>query len=649
VFGAYKKNECYLGYCDANTDQTLALYTSENEPVNGIDAFQSDPNNKLYFCTNDDLVGSWDCRAPDAEGIIKFNFRGSNPQDIKCSPTVPHQIAVCDDRKCIIVFDNRKPEKELKTKSQAHGKTIMKIAWHPSEQGIFASGSRDHIVKIWNVSDMSQPLKTLTCVDPVDRLKWIPSRNGSSRLLGVATLLGDSALSVWDIAEPSMPKWVFKQDSKGKLTDVCYLPEAAIYSTKTNSLIVQGYSHALPLLDERRARPLCCDILENYAFTFPSEQSMSHLESMSIQKLLTAVKPPQTIHFINAHSLNSCYDQKIHFTSLEEELLFFVEQYRVNTSYPFQALKDNAALCESVGKTELAKIWTSVYELLNEDDAMGKYSPIQKPVVVIPGAEPKTTINSGAIEMTSGKLPTSVPFSIGTADKTDNLVRILRYYKKRPDKFLTDLKSEKILISKRNVSESGGDIKIYLLEEYEKELLQEIALANNTGEEEELGWEHRSEAVLQVIEELIDNGEFIHGYQMYLCLSPLLHVSGEQVRVWTWTYIELLTTMGFFNKAINMVKHSNMEQLLEGMQRKLNPLNLRCVDCKTELEPNKSGECTKCQKARSCAICQKSIKGLELWCQICGHGGHFSEMKSWFAKKDASCASGCGHYCFRFY
>ena len=102
-FGAYKNNKCYLGYCDMVQDRVVDQFSCENEPINGIDSPSSGPSPQLYFCTNDDLVAGWDFRIQDG-GISKLGFRGSNPQDIKCSPTNPFEIAVCDDRKSLFVI-----------------------------------------------------------------------------------------------------------------------------------------------------------------------------------------------------------------------------------------------------------------------------------------------------------------------------------------------------------------------------------------------------------------------------------------------------------------------------------------------------------------------------------------------------------------
>ncbi len=101
-YGAYKNNQCLLGYCDVNQGVVVAQYKGDNEPPNGIDLVGPSQTSRLLFCTNDDLVASWDYRT-NGGGITKYGFRGSNPQDIKSSPSNPHEFAVCDDRKSILV------------------------------------------------------------------------------------------------------------------------------------------------------------------------------------------------------------------------------------------------------------------------------------------------------------------------------------------------------------------------------------------------------------------------------------------------------------------------------------------------------------------------------------------------------------------
>lgn len=47
-----------------------------------------------------------------------------------------------------------------------------------------------------------------------------------------------------------------------------------------------------------------------------------------------------------------------------------------------------------------------------------------------------------------------------------------------------------------------------------------------------------------------------------------------------------------------------------------------------------------------CLTCSKlPVKGLMLWCQVCGHGGHYREIYDWFSGHD-ECPTGCHHKCF---
>ena len=46
----------------------------------------------------------------------------------------------------------------------------------------------------------------------------------------------------------------------------------------------------------------------------------------------------------------------------------------------------------------------------------------------------------------------------------------------------------------------------------------------------------------------------------------------------------------------------------------------------------------------TCCVCQLPARGLYVWCQGCGHGGHVECMRGWFAH-EIECPAGCGHRC----
>lgn len=498
----------------------------------------------------------------------------------------------------------------------------MKVAWHPTVPNVLASGSRDHLVKVWNTLDWQLPSKVITNVEPVDRLKWVPSDSSyPSTLLGIGSILGDSSLSIWDIQNPFIPKHTFRTDSKNKITDFVLLHDTAIYSTKSSTVVAERFENAPSLVDERRGHPLCCDILENYCFAYDSETSESSSQKTT-DILAPRNKHNRSIHFFNAHSINSCYDQDCMFNSQEEELLLFVEKYKVVSGHPLRSLLLNAELCRYYGKTEISAIWMSLHELYQDDNLENQGSPSHQH----PG-EMKAAGNAAT-------------------DKVDSVTKIMAFYKENPERFLTDIHNQRIMIAEKD---TGREPEIMIHENYEKGLLEEIRSFNPREADDDLSSQQKSKAVLAIVNELIDNGEFIHGYQMYVCLSPLIvGLDPKQARLWTGTYIDLITTMGFYNKANNLVKHSKLE-IFEGLQKKLQPMHAKCSSCKVDIEPMQKGVCSKCGKTRKCGICQKTVNGLNLWCQICGHGGHYPEMKQWFMQPNASCPSGCGHVCFKFY
>jgi Zinc-ribbon, C4HC2 type len=55
--------------------------------------------------------------------------------------------------------------------------------------------------------------------------------------------------------------------------------------------------------------------------------------------------------------------------------------------------------------------------------------------------------------------------------------------------------------------------------------------------------------------------------------------------------------------------------------------------------------CERCRVSPSrCAVCHSVVRGLLVWCQGCGHGGHVHHLKQWMSRR-SGCPAGCGHQC----
>eukprot|EP00736_Rhodelphis_marinus_P004061 Rmarinus@m.10966 len=55
-------------------------------------------------------------------------------------------------------------------------------------------------------------------------------------------------------------------------------------------------------------------------------------------------------------------------------------------------------------------------------------------------------------------------------------------------------------------------------------------------------------------------------------------------------------------------------------------------------------QCRKCSWILSCVICEEPLRGLQVWCKLCGHGGHREHIVDWF-RCESECAAGCGCKC----
>ena len=125
-------------------------------------------------------------------------------------------------------------------------------------------------------------------------------------------------------------------------------------------------------------------------------------------------------------------------------MYYFVEKYVVNDSNPLVAVRNNAEICLRVGKKEISEMWINLLELLAED--------------------PADVIGPQKVSLESQKIGL---YQSTNAEKADNLLKILEFYQKRPERFLIDLKNQRIKVESVN----GKEPDIHLLDNYEKVLI----------------------------------------------------------------------------------------------------------------------------------------------------------------------------------
>ncbi|KAN0039403.1 hypothetical protein ACTA71_001597 [Dictyostelium dimigraforme] len=156
--------------------------------------------------------------------------------------------------------------------------------------------------------------------------------------------------------------------------------------------------------------------------------------------------------------------------------------------------------------------------------------------------------------------------------------------------------------------------------------------------------------ITDMLEACIEKGDVQTCVFVVLILGRYIDLNIEKHRLTTWfgSYIELLQRYKMWSLALDIMKYCD-DQIINQASKRHTTLISACSSCGKSI-PQNSIICEKCNKASSkCSICRLPVKGMWVWCQGCGHGGHLEHMKSWFIDKNQkSCPTGCTHICTPF-
>ena len=117
---------------------------------------------------------------------------------------------------------------------------------------------------------------------------------------------------------------------------------------------------------------------------------------------------------------------------------------------------------------------------------------------------------------------------------------------------------------------------------------------------------------------------------MYQVLRNFIHLTNEKIKIWEFTYIDFLKSMSFYNQSAMAIKHSPVDSISD-LSKDDTRVNDNCGKCGKICSLNSQGMCEKCKDYTTyCSVCSLPVKGLMIWCQVCSHGGHLTEVKDWF-------------------
>lgn len=132
---------------------------------------------------------------------------------------------------------------------------------------------------------------------------------------------------------------------------------------------------------------------------------------------------------------------------------------------------------------------------------------------------------------------------------------------------------------------------------------------------------------------------------MALALQGHLPLDKKTTTQWFLSYIELLHRLQLWSAANEIIRICPIDDI-RAINQKSTTVHTNCPGCGRPLY--KVGwACEHCNKpTNTCSVCHQIVKGIYVWCQGCGHGGHIQHMYEWFEKKkQAVCPAACAHLC----
>jgi WD40 repeat protein len=153
--------------------------------------------------------------------------------------------------------------------------------------------------------------------------------------------------------------------------------------------------------------------------------------------------------------------------------------------------------------------------------------------------------------------------------------------------------------------------------------------------------------LMRALEWHVDQGDIQTAAFVVLVVQrvELLGISEEMRTRWLTSYLELLQRMRLWSLAIELVTMCGVEAI-GNINAEKTQMPTGCPQCNRGLYEG-AHRCNKCLITTStCCLCHRVVRGLYVWCQGCGHGGHADHMDEWFrVNKNPRCPSGCGHVC----
>eukprot|EP01114_Cavostelium_apophysatum_P021295 TRINITY_DN7390_c0_g2_i3.p1 TRINITY_DN7390_c0_g2~~TRINITY_DN7390_c0_g2_i3.p1 ORF type:complete len:819 (-),score=175.70 TRINITY_DN7390_c0_g2_i3:171-2627(-) len=638
----------------------------------------------LLSGSQDGTMRLWDIRDP-ANCKVVFDGKSESVRDVQFSPHYANYFAAAFDNGTVQIWDIRK-HSSYERKITAHQGPVFCIDWHPEDQSLIATGGRDRLIQIWDLNGTTaKPTSTVQTVSSVSHINWRPN----CKFHIAASALVDSKIHVWDVKRPSIPvlSFVGHQDiatdilwnrQSGGSTDI---GKQKIFScAKDSFLMVQGVKEAYRPYEHIRTVGMSWNpqgqlsiSMEkinrnedansaNISITgsgllpfFPFNASSSNFEiSKNFKKgkmyCLNSDNPKKKKSQIEGEfNITTC-------TYLAKHYMFCDDQHL------FEEVCDhNSKAAKNAKLDQIAATWDMIKLLFSE--------PVHRSGEILPNIDlsipepPTPPSEMKRLDQSIPELydsPLLVDDIMSTPTGKDQIIPFSPF----PNSALDDLLSSDVtplsplptaslekpfpIMRKESRDHHRSETNLHLLnngngssshnttQEIEEPTFERFFQSSIFWDPEPSMWE--------TLKFYAENGDVQTSVVMLMVLgSRLGNVDRKLALQWTLSYIDLLQRLQLWNFANEIITKSD-EYSIRSVNQKSTSLHTSCPYCNKPL--NKNGfSCENCKKyTGTCSICHQVVKGLYVWCQTCGHGGHLKHISEWFSQ-EKYCPAGCPHAC----
>jgi len=676
------------------------VFTDHKRTVNKV-CFHGTEKQLLMSGSQDGSMKLFDLRQRNV--VTTFKGLSESVRDVQFSPHLYFTFAAAIENGNVQIWDMRNPHR-CERHVTAHNGPTFSIDWHPDDRNWIASAGRDKFIKVWDIGAPSggKCKHTVQTIASVARIKWRPQRRYH---IASCSLLVDFSINIWDVRRPYIPFAAFSEH-KDVVTGIVWKhndPQIFLSSSKDCTVYQHQFKDATRPVD--RANPVSCDLSIEGGV---AQSSHAKLNSKPAPRTATYKPPmkwksrseSRSEQFTDVSSTLQEY-RAVHSSLSMQPFIDCATNYKLCGASLEELCEHNAQVAMTVNKVQECQTWRMLKLLYTDNTPQGVQGKAEPTEATETERHQENRHNSAqdkkSVELENKDLPeascqhvgdTSTGLSDEESDAQDMEDRALQMSQWRPttnsDFFFGDgeldqgfefdalsnlqngqdwaLPNEAFqprheildrgvlpdplappVEPRANSPDSGGEsnsLHMPLLDEtnIRKEILSVPPFTAPV-------WEFAS-LVCDMLHYYAVQGDV----QM---AASVLVVLGEKIRAlideitqeqWLMSYIDLLGRFKLWSTANLVIKLSG-HSAVGSLNLTSTTVHTGCGKC-GKIFARSGWLCDRCKQPaiNTCSICHLPVKGIFVWCQGCGHGGHLKHIQEWLSI-NAQCPAGCGHLC----